>query len=128
MIMRAHAFNSTLCNVSKKRQAEIAAGTYKPKPRKPMRKQSEKARARTKNYRKIMFDLWGFECFLCGRPDPTGKTLDGHHVDGRINGDDPQRIVPLCNRFCGCKAHNHNGMDARFYELKDQIEQKMSKK
>lgn len=127
-MQRTKSFNSSLHNVSKKRLAEIATGAYKPKPRKPMRKQSAKARARTKNYRKKMFELWGFECFLCGRPDPTGKTLDGHHIDGRINGDNPQRIVPLCNRFCGCKAHNHNGMDTRFYELKKQIEQKMLKK
>lgn len=90
---------------------------------KPIRLMSNKTRNRIKEYRKQGFEQFGYKCFICGREDLTGKTLDLHHPYGRINGDD--LVVPLCNRFSGCKAHNHSGTDKRFYELKEQIERKL---
>lgn len=119
------AFNSTFRPVSKKRAEMIANGTWKPKPHKPIRAVSKKTRKRIADYRAACFERWGQHCFLCGREMPMGM-LDCHHIDGRTHGDNVERIVPLCNRFCGCHAHNHNGMDARFHELRAEIEQKMA--
>lgn len=126
MIERKKLFNSSLNNVSKKRLAEIQAGTYKPK-RSAIAPMSKKTRKRIQDYRKACFERWGYSCFLCGRIDETGKTLDCHHIFGRINGDDVENIVPLCNRYSGCKAHNHNAHDARFYELQTLIKNKKEK-
>ncbi len=112
MIERKKLFNSSLNNVSKKRLAEIQAGTYKPK-RSAIAPISKKAKKRIQDYRKACFERWGYKCFICGRIDETGRTLDCHHIFGRINGDDPENIVPLCNRYSGCKAHNHNAHDKR---------------
>lgn len=87
---------------------------------------STKARRRKDEYRDKGFAYWGHQCFLCGRVDTTGKTLDIHHPFGRQNGDDITNLIPLCNRFCGCHAHNHNGMgDPRTAELNAEIEQKI---
>ena len=119
------AFNSTFRPISKKRAQDIADGTYRPKPRKPLRQISKKTRRRIADYRAACFARWGERCLLCGR-NATQTRLDCHHIDGRTNGDNVERIVPLCNRFCGCRAHNHNGMDARFHELKQQIESKLN--
>lgn len=124
MLERKKQFNSSLHNVSKKRLAEIQSGTYKPKKTYKIARVSKKAKKRIQDYRKACFERWGYVCFLCGRIDETGKTLDCHHVFGRINGDDPENIVPLCNRYSGCKAHNHNAHDARFYELQTLIKTK----
>lgn len=120
---RKNQFNSTLHNVSKKRLEEIQNGTYKPKPRTKINPMSKKTRARIKDYREDTFKKWGYRCFLCGRPDPTGKTLDCHHPYSRKNGDD--FVIPLCNRFTGCRAHNHSGTDKRFYELQKEIEERL---
>ena len=90
---------------------------------KPIRKMSAKTVKRIKNYRADGFKKFGYKCFLCGREDPTGKTLDLHRPYGRINGDD--LVVPLCNRFSGCKAHNHNGKDKRFKDLQQLIFEKL---
>lgn len=120
----ARAFNSTFRPISRKRAEAIANGTWKPKPRKPIRAVSKKTRHRIADYRAACFERWGQRCFLCGREMPM-RMLDCHHIDGRTRGDNVERIVPLCNRFCGCHAHNHNGMDARFHELRAEIEMKM---
>lgn len=127
MLERRKSFNSSLHNISKKRLAEMQAGTYTPKRQKPIKPISTKARKRIKDYRAACFERWGYSCFLCGRIDETGKTLDCHHIFGRINGDDVENIVPLCNRYSGCKAHNHIGHDRRFYELQTLIKNKKEK-
>lgn len=123
---RIKLFGSSLHNVSKKRQEEMASGTWKPKPRKALAQMSKKTRQRVKDYRQATFERWGKKCFLCERELPE-RYLDCHHILGRTNGDDVENIVPLCNRFSGCKAHNHSGKDKRFYELKEQILKKMEK-
>lgn len=120
MIERVKSFNSSLHNVSKKRLEQMRSGLL-PKKRSTLKSISKKTRKRIQDYRAACFSRWGHVCFICGRVDETGKTLDCHHIFGRINGDDPENIVPLCNRFSGCKAHNHNAHDQRFYELQKQI-------
>lgn len=91
-----------------------------------LRTMSDRARKRKDAYREKGFSHWGYQCFLCGRVDPTGNTLDIHHPHGRRNGDDITNLIPLCNRFCGCRAHNHNGTgDPRTAELNAKIQAKM---
>ena len=90
-----------------------------------LRPMSDRAKQRMGIYRNKGFEHWGYRCFLCGRIDESGKTLDIHHPRGRQNGDDITNLIPLCNRFYGCHAHNHSGHDARFYELQSQINKKM---
>lgn len=119
------AFNSTFRPISKKRAAAIANGTWKAKPRKPLRAVSAKMRNRINDYRTAAFEQWGKRCFLCGRNEYQTR-LVVHHMDGRANGDNVMRTIPLCDGRCGCHAHNHNGMgDPRTRELNAEIEQKM---
>lgn len=128
MLERRKSFNSSLHNISKKRLAEMQAGTYTPKRQKPIKTISTKARKRIKDYRAACFERWGYRCFLCGRIDETGKTLDCHHCMLRINGDNTDTIFPLCNRYSGCKGHNHTGKDKKFWEINDAIIAKLSEK
>ena len=119
-------WNSQLNTESKKHREMRLAGllpkkTYKLKPI------SKKAKKRIQDYRKAAFERWGHRCFLCERIDETGKPLDIHHLFGRANGDDPENMIPLCNRYSGCRAHNHNAHDARFYELQTLIKNKKDK-
>lgn len=125
------AYNSSFRPISKKRLAAMKDGnsglawnsTLRPSR---MRQMSDKARKRKDEYRNKGFEHWGYQCFLCGRVDESGKTLDIHHPRGRQNGDDITNLIPLCNRFCGCRAHNHNGMgDPRTRELNAKIQAKM---
>lgn len=120
-------WNSTL-NTESKKHREMRLKGLLPKKVYKIAKISKKTRKRIYDYRKACFERWGYRCFLCERIDETGKTLDCHHVFGRINGDDPENIVPLCNRYSGCKAHNHNAHDARFYELQTLIKNKKDAK
>ncbi len=124
MIERKKLFNSSLNNVSKKRLAEIQAGTYKPK-RSAIAPMSKKTKKRITDYRKACFAYWGEKCILCGR-DSTQTRLVCHHMDGRVNGDNVERLVPLCDKFCGCGAHNHDGMgDPRVKILNAKIEKRI---
>lgn len=119
-------YNSTLNTLSKKRQAMIDSGLIpKYKPRKPIRQISHAMKVRIASYRQACFNMWGRKCFLCGREDFTCKTLDCHHYLLRKNGDDPKFIFPLCNRFTGCRAHNHRGTDG-LKELNDKIDRKLT--
>lgn len=90
-----------------------------------LRVMSARAKQRVADYTANTFAKWGRRCFLCGR-GPTQTKLVIHHMDGRANGDNVDRMVPLCDGRCGCHAHNHNGMgDPRTRELNAEIEQKM---
>ena len=118
-------WNSQLNTESKKHREMRLAGlllkkTYKLKPI------SKKAKKRIQDYRKACFERWGYRCFICGRIDETGKTLDCHHCMLRVNGDNTHTIFPLCNRYSGCKAHNHIGKDKRFWEINDAIIKRLS--
>ena len=53
-----------------------------------LRPMSDRAKQRVGIYRNKGFEYWGYQCFLCGRIDESGKTLDIHHPRGRQNGDD----------------------------------------
>lgn len=122
------AFNSTFRPISKKRAEQIANGTWKPKPRKPIKQVSNKMHQRIMTYRDAAFNYWGKCCFLCGRNEHQTR-LVVHHMDGRANGDDVMRTIPLCDGRFGCHAHNHNGMgDPRTAELNAEIEQKMKER
>ena len=69
MIERRKQFNSSLNNVSKKRLAEIQAGTYKPK-RATLSPTSKKMRSRVKEWRKTAQESCTvngvLRCALCG--------------------------------------------------------------
>lgn len=131
------AFNSTFRPISKKRLAELAAGNHTETTIKPgrawnstlrpsrLRPMSKKTKQRIADYQAAAFAYWGERCFLCGLT-PEHTKLDVHHIDGRKNGDNVMRMVPLCHRGCGCGAHNHNGMgDPRTAELNAEILAKM---
>lgn len=122
MVERKKQFNSTLSNISKKRAAAIAAGEYKPKARKPIRKVSAKMAKRITNYRRVCFATYGTRCFICGREMPENM-LDCHHFFLRGNGD--SFVFPLCRKGCGCGAHNHTGHDARLLEINKVIYNKL---
>lgn len=120
---RLKANNSSLHNVSKKRLAAIESGEYKPKPKKPLNKMSVKQRKKIKAYRELGFETRGQCCFLCGREEPW-TILEIHHRDCNRNNNSPDNLFPLCNRFCGCKAHNHMGVEG-LKELDEKIERKI---
>ena len=119
---RIKLFNNTLHNISKKRQAEIAAGTYRPKPRKPLKTMSAKQRAKTKDYRATAFEYRGRKCFLCGRTEPYTH-LVVHHFDCNRNNNSPENLYPLCDKNFGCGAHNHMGKEG-LEELNRKIREK----
>jgi 5-methylcytosine-specific restriction endonuclease McrA len=121
-MIRAKQFGNTLHNVSKKRLAEIEAGTWKPKPRKPLRKASKKSASLWSQARKECFDRFGHKCFLCGA---TGE-IHVHHWQFTRQ-QRPDLKYDKNNLICLCgHCHNHTGADKRFYELKDLIQRKLN--
>lgn len=118
-MLRTKQWNSSLHNISKKRQAEMASGAWKPKPKTTIRKISKKASSLWAKARRECLETYSC-CFLCGA---TG-TMHIHHwqYTRQQRPDlkyDQSNLVALCPR-----CHNHQGADARFYELKKLIEQK----
>ena len=119
---RIKLFNNTLHNISKKRQAEIASGALKQKKRAPLAKVSKKSASAWNKARRECFKKYGHKCFLCGATDCE---IHIHHFE-QTRQQCPARkyditnLVPLC-----ANCHNHNGCDARFYELQKQINKKM---
>lgn len=119
---RIKLFGSTLHNISKKRQAEIASGALKQKKRAPLAKVSKKTASAWNKARNECFKKYGHKCFLCGATDCE---IHIHHWE-ETRQQNPARkyditnLVPLC-----ANCHNHNGCDARFYELQKQINKKM---
>lgn len=115
-------WNSTLRPISKKRQAEIEAGTYKKPIRKPIRKVNPETAKKWAQARKECIGIYGNKCFLCGRTDLPIHIH--HHQETRQQNPgrkyDLTNLVPLCS-----KCHNHSQADARFYELRDLIKAKM---
>jgi 5-methylcytosine-specific restriction endonuclease McrA len=88
----------------------------------PIRKVSKKSATLWNKARNECFEKWGKKCFLCGE---TQGELHCHHWQA-TRSQEPSRkydldnLVPLCKR-----CHSHNGVDKRFYELKNDIENKM---
>lgn len=61
-----------------------------------LRPMSGRARRRKDEYRDKGFAHWGYQCFLCGRVDPTGKTLDIHHPRTReLNAEIEQKMKQM---------------------------------
>lgn len=99
----------------------IAVKPYEWKKRSPIKKVSDKARRLWDECRKAVFERWGHKCILCG----ATERLECHHYQKTRSQDpslkyDVENIVPLCPH-----CHNHHGVDERFYELREQIEQKI---
>ena len=122
-MQRFKAPNSSLHNVSKKRLAAIESGEYKAKAKKPLARISAAQRKKIKEYRKKGFAHRGACCFLCGRSEPYTK-LDIHHRDCNRNNNNPDNLFPLCNKYFGCRAHNHMGVEG-LKALDEKIERKI---
>jgi hypothetical protein len=120
-MLRTKQYNSSLHNISKKRQAEMASGMWKPKPRATIRKTSKKAASLWAKARRECLERYGHRCFICGS---TGELHCHHWLYTRAQRPDlkydQDNLCVLC-----AKCHNHTGADARFYELQKQILTKM---
>lgn len=123
-MQRVKQFGSSLHNISKKRLAEMASGTWKPKPRKALAQMSKKTASEWNKARNACFAIYGRRCFLCGQQ--YGELHIHHWEETRTQ--NPARKYDQSNLCVLCaKCHNHNGADKRFYELKEQILKKIEK-
>lgn len=105
-MIRAKQFRNTLHNISKKRQAEIESGTWKPKPRKPLRKASKKSASLWSQARKECLGRDNYRCVLC----KSNTLLHCHHFQfTRTQRPDLKytldNLCILCD-YCHNKAHN----------------------
>lgn len=120
-MLRTKQFGSSLHNISKKRQAEMASGAWKPKPRKPLRQASKKASSLWAKARRECLERYGHRCYLC---NSTESLCVHHFMETRQRHPemkyDQDNLCVLC-----AKCHNHTGADKRFYELQKQILTKM---
>ena len=101
----------------------MASGAWKPKLKATIRKASKKASSLWAKARRECLKTYSC-CFLCGA---TG-TMHIHHwqYTRQQRPDlkyDQSNLVALCPR-----CHNHQGADARFYELKKLIQQRKENK
>lgn len=125
MIERKKCFNSSLHNISKKRLAEIRAGTYTPKRQKPIRTISKTMRTRITDWRKTAKDICTIDgqlwCPLCGKMIVDGK-YDAHHYmqrRGQAHSIDNDKYVVALHPYCH-RNINHNNLDD-FYCARDKI-------
>jgi len=117
MITRLKSFNSSLHNVSKKRLAEIQAGTYKPKTQKPIRKVSKKKAISWASARRECLHRYGNRCFLCGRTD---LPLHAHHII--LRSLEPKLLYDQDNLACLCQiCHNHSMYDDKYVALTQKL-------
>ena len=117
MITRVKSFNSSLHNVSKKRLAEMQAGTFTPKRQSPLRKASKKKAASWASARSECLERYGHKCFLCGRTD---LPLHAHHIILRSLA--PKLIYDQDNLACLCSyCHNHSMYDDKYVALTQKL-------
>lgn len=117
MITRIKSFNSSLHNVSKKRLAEIQAGTFTPKRKSPLRKASKKKAASWASARRECLERYGYKCFLCGRTD---LPLHAHHIILRSLA--PRLIYEQDNLTCLCsRCHSHTMYDDKYIALTQKL-------
>lgn len=117
MITRVKSFNSSLHNVSKKRLAEIQAGTFTPKRQKPLRKVSKKRATSWASARRECLERYSYKCFLCGRTD---LPLHAHHIILRSLA--PKLIYDQDNLVCLCsRCHNHCAFDDKYITLTQKL-------
>lgn len=117
-MQRTKAWNSTLHNISKKRQAMGVKGLK----RTPLRKINPETDKKWRETRRDVLRIYGCKCFLCGRTD---LPICIHHwnqtrTQAPARKYDLTNLVPLCS-----KCHNHQGYDEKFKALKVAIERKM---
>lgn len=88
----------------------------------PLRKVSKKSANLWVKAREECLKIWGNKCFLCGAENCE---IHIHHWE-ETRSQNPARkydqtnLIPLC-RCCHC----HNGVDTKFYELKEKIKNKL---
>ena len=117
MITRAKSFNSSLHNVSKKRLAEMQAGTFTQKRQSPLRKVSKKKAASWASARRECLERYGYKCFLCGRTD---LPLHAHHIILRSLA--PKLIYDQDNLVCLCQHHHdHTMYDDKYVALTQKL-------
>jgi 5-methylcytosine-specific restriction endonuclease McrA len=117
MITRVKSFNSSLHNVSKKRLAEMQAGTFTPKRKSPLRKASKKKSASWASARRECLERYGYKCFLCGRTD---LPLHAHHII--LRSLEPRLIYDQDNLACLCsRCHNHCALDDKYITLTQKL-------
>lgn len=91
-----------------------------------LKKVSDKQSRLWKEARAKCLDIWEHKCFLCGAEESKGAILHAHHAF-YTRSQRPDLKYEQWNLVCCCdKCHNHQGVDARFYKLKEQIENKLS--
>lgn len=109
---RIKLFGSTLHNISKKRQAEIASGALKQKKRTTLAKVSKKSASAWNKARRECFKKYGRKCFLCG----SEQNLCVHHII--LRSLEPKLKYEQDNLCCLCAScHNHSGYDKKYIEL-----------
>ena len=102
-MQRVKQFGSSLHNISKKRQAEMASGTWKPKPRKALAQMSKKTASEWNKARNACFAIYGRRCFLCGQQ--YGELHCHHWQAKRTQRPDLKYCV---DNLCVLCVHCHN--------------------
>ena len=109
---RIKLFGSSLHNVSKKRQEEMASGTWKPKPRKALAKISKKSASEWNKARMRCLANYNYKCALCG----SEENLCVHHIILRTL--EPKLKYEQDNLCCLCsQCHKHSGYDKNYITL-----------
>lgn len=120
--MDRKAWNSTLRPISKKRMKQIEAGEWKPKKRKRIKQQSDKAAKEWAKCRKATIEFYGGKSVLSGKPANIV-----HHWE-ETRSQNPSRKYDLSNLILLTEnEHKHTGADMRFYQIKGQVEALLEK-
>lgn len=88
----------------------------------PLKKVSKKSASLWAVAREECLKTWGNKCFLCGAENCE---INVHHWE-ETRSQNPARkydqtnLIPLCS-----KCHSHRGVDKKFYELKEKIQNKL---
>lgn len=122
-----------LRKISKKRLAKgerlawnstIKAKSYTLK-KTPIKKVSDKQAKLWNEAREKCLDIWGHKCFLCGASEKDGAILNAHHYL-YTRSQRPDLKYNQSNLCCLCSnCHNHHGVDNRFYQLQNLIQNKL---
>lgn len=115
------AWGKTLRPMSKKKMEQgVKFGLKRTRLNPISKKQTQKI----KDYRKTGFEYWGKACLLCGRTESETRLVI-HHKDKNRNNNTPTNLIPLCDRYFGCGAHNHMGTEG-LAELNAKIDAKLN--
>lgn len=93
-----------------------------------LKKVSDKQSRLWKEARAKCLDVWEHKCFLCGAEESKGYILHAHHYLF-TRSQRPDLKYDQNNLCCLCsRCHIHNGVDDKFYELKERILRKLSQR